>query len=329
MKIVDTQSKMQVATMRTTMLSVMLHARTLRTNCVPSHGNCSIFQRLDVLLVFDRVISTDPAFRKSWLLHGVDMPWIDGKGSASGNGEETFGNAGRFRMQEGEGEILVHTLLPASHVTSRRGGAGPRVLDARKHRAAAHGAAAATGRLNLRRAALLPTDPDRACDVEEVLRQRYSEHRALQPSQRCSRMRGEWRSPPPNLNWKIIFFMCSKLAIAERLAASRLSCLQGAGIAGAACALAGAAGIAAIFPAQDAPLDYVEVTLPSFPCHTLWIAGLEPDRHYDVELVGSNLATGDATAPGVPIALAGSPRQQAWHRPDQIRRQLLSSRQAE
>ena len=29
---------------------------------------------LDVLLVFDRVVSTDPSFRKTWLLHGVNMP---------------------------------------------------------------------------------------------------------------------------------------------------------------------------------------------------------------------------------------------------------------
>ncbi|HEY6376799.1 MAG TPA: heparinase II/III family protein, partial [Edaphobacter sp.] len=79
---------------------------------------------MNVLLVFDRVVSTDPSFRKTWLLHGVNMPWIEGTGTPSNNGEETFGNAGQFRMQEGEGEILVHTLLPANHVTARRGGAG-------------------------------------------------------------------------------------------------------------------------------------------------------------------------------------------------------------
>jgi hypothetical protein len=77
---------------------------------------------LNVLLVFDRVVSTDPAFRKTWLLHGVDMPWIEGAGTPSSNGEDSFGNAGKFRLEEGE--VLVHTLLPANHVTARRGGAG-------------------------------------------------------------------------------------------------------------------------------------------------------------------------------------------------------------
>ena len=77
--------------------------------------------------------------------------------------------------------------------------------------------------------------------------------------------------------------------------------LEGSGIAGAAFAIHEGAGIAALFPTGDAPLDSVEVTLPAFPCHTLWIAGLESDRRYDLEFSGSNLASGDAPAPGVPL----------------------------
>jgi hypothetical protein len=77
--------------------------------------------------------------------------------------------------------------------------------------------------------------------------------------------------------------------------------LQGASIAGAACTVTGEPGVAALFPAQETPLDYIEATLPSFPCHTLWFGGLEADRIYDLELAGSNLASGDAPAPGVPL----------------------------
>ena len=58
-------------------------------------------------------------------------------------------------------------------------------------------------------------------------------------------------------------------------------------------------------PVQEAALDFIEATLPSFPCHTLWIAGLGADRRYDLELVGSNLASGDAPAPGVPLRSLG------------------------
>ena len=89
--------------------------------------------------------------------------------------------------------------------------------------------------------------------------------------------RGGWRSRLLSLNSKITFSICSKLAIVERPAVFSVELLQGLGIAGAGCAVTGEAGVAALFPAGEAPLDYVEVTLPSFPCHTLWIAGLEAD----------------------------------------------------
>jgi hypothetical protein len=81
----------------------------------------------------------------------------------------------------------------------------------------------------------------------------------------------------------------------------KVELLQGHGIAGAACCTTGAPGIAALFPVQEASLDYVEATLPSFPCHTLWVGGLEADQIYDLELAGSNLASEDAAAPGVPL----------------------------
>ncbi|MGH9617654.1 MAG: heparinase II/III domain-containing protein, partial [Acidobacteriaceae bacterium] len=78
---------------------------------------------LDVLLVFDRVVSTGAAFRKAWLLHAVNEPSVEGQSAGDiGHGGEEFPNAPRFRIQEGDGEILVHTLLPAMHSTTRRGG---------------------------------------------------------------------------------------------------------------------------------------------------------------------------------------------------------------
>ncbi|MEO6924016.1 MAG: hypothetical protein ABI142_09340, partial [Bryocella sp.] len=82
----------------------------------------------------------------------------------------------------------------------------------------------------------------------------------------------------------------------------RFERLHGDNIEGVACTTANEAGVAALFPAQTRALDYVETTLPTFPCHTLWLAGLEPDQLYDLDLAGSNFASGDATPPGVPIA---------------------------
>lgn len=254
---------------------------------------------LDVLLVFDRVISTDPTFRKTWLLHGVDMPWVDGKGSAGSNGEEAFGNAGRFRMQDGDGEVLVHTLLPVEHVTSMRGGAGHEFWTPGN----ASGGPWGSGRnwpLEPAEGGPLPTDPEELAewkkfygnDIHSIER---SNHRNVVP--------GAWRVEvsPSQPQLEDHFLHLFEIGDRGKTGRFRVELLKTAGVAGAACALPGDAGIATVFPAQDAPLDYVDVTLPSFACHTVWIAGLLPDRHYNVELVGSNLATGDATAPGVPI----------------------------
>ena len=38
-----------------------------------------VFIQPDVVVVFDRVVSTKPEFRKTWLLHSVDEPQ-DGRG---------------------------------------------------------------------------------------------------------------------------------------------------------------------------------------------------------------------------------------------------------
>ena len=77
--------------------------------------------------------------------------------------------------------------------------------------------------------------------------------------------------------------------------------LEGIGIAGAACTHSGEPGTAMLFSIRDSELDFAEVTLPSFASHTVWIAGLFPNRHYNLELAGSNLAPPDAVSPGVPI----------------------------
>jgi hypothetical protein len=254
---------------------------------------------MDVLLVFDRVVSADPSFRKTWLLHGVTRPWVDGSGASSSNGEEVFGNAGRFRFQEGEGEILVHTLLPVNHVTARRGGTGhefwtPGDTD---------GGAWGSGRnwaLEPSEGGPLPSDP-----VELAMWQKFygNDIRSIERSNHRNVVPGSWRVEvtPSQSQPEDLFLHVFEIGDRGKTGRVSVELLRGVGIAGGGCSLDGEAGVAALLPAQEAPLDFVEVTLPSFPCHTIWIAGLGPDRLYDLELVGSNLAAGDAPAPGVPL----------------------------
>ena len=254
---------------------------------------------MDALLVFDRVVSTDPAFRKTWLLHGVNMPWIEGEGKAGGNGEDSFGNAGKFRLQEGEGEILVHTLLPAKHVTARRGGSGHEFWTPGD----AKGGAWGSGRnwpLEPAEGGPLPTDPEELAMWKAFW---GNETNKIERSNRRNVVPGAWRIEvsPAQPQLEDHFLHVFEIGDRGKTGRLRVELLHGDGIRGAGCAVTGEAGVAALFPAQDAQLDYVEATLPAFPCHTLWLGGLEPDRIYDLELAGSNLATGDAVAPGVPI----------------------------
>ena len=254
---------------------------------------------IDVLLVFDRVVSTNPGFRKTWLLHGVNMPWVAGTATLSSNGEETFGNAGQFRLQEGGGEILVHTLLPVEHLTSRRGGQGHEFWTPGD----AKGGAWGSGRdwpLELAEGGPLPDDP-----AERAMWVTFwgNDIKRIKPSNRVNVVPGSWRVEVTPAHPQLEDHFLHLFEINDRGKTGRLSVelLQGAGIAGVGCAVTGEAGVAAVFSAQDAPLQYVEVTLPSFPCHTLWLGGLEADRIYDLELAGSNVAPADAAAPGAPL----------------------------
>jgi hypothetical protein len=258
---------------------------------------------MDILMVFDRVVSIDPRFRKTWLLHGVNMPWIDGTGTAAGNGEEKFGNAGQFRMQEGEGEILVHTLLPANHVTSRRGGAGHEFWTPGNATNGPWG----SGRnwpLEPAEGGPLPDDP-----IERAMWKKFYDNDIprIERSNRRNVVPGSWRVEvtPALPQLEDLFLHVFEIGDRGKTGRVKVELLHGAGIAGAGCATGEEAGIAALLPAQEASLDFIEATLPSFRCHTLWIAGLEADRRYDLELVGSNLASGDAPAPGVPLRSLG------------------------
>jgi len=78
----------------------------------------------NLLFVFDCVVSTNPSFRKAWLLHGVNQPLVDqdlGQGTAEA---KEFRNASTFRFREDKGELLVHSLLPRERVVTRRGAPG-------------------------------------------------------------------------------------------------------------------------------------------------------------------------------------------------------------
>ena len=254
---------------------------------------------MNVLTVFDVVISTNPAFRKTWLLHGVNMPSLEGGGTRSNHGEETFGNANCFRFQDGNGEMMVHTLLPLDHVTARRGGQGYEFWTPGD----AVGGAWGSGRnwpLEPAEGGPLPID-----SAELAMWQKFydNELKSIKRSNHRNVVPGSWRIEVTPSEPRLEDHFLHLFEIGDRGMTGRINVelLSGSGVAGVGCAVKGKAGVAAVFSAQETAHDRVETTLPSFACHTLWVAGLQPDLKYQLELAGSNLAVGDAAAPGVPL----------------------------
>ncbi|MHC4295999.1 MAG: heparinase II/III domain-containing protein [Planctomycetota bacterium] len=85
---------------------------------------CNLVTRQIVFLIpnhfviFDRVVSTDPSYRKDWLIHTAHKPEISGK---------------TIRADHREGRMLCRTLLPADATLTEVGGPGNEFRSAGKN----------------------------------------------------------------------------------------------------------------------------------------------------------------------------------------------------
>jgi len=86
-----------------------------KMDCFDLSDKVSLVTRQFVFLVpnhfviFDRVVSTDPSYRKDWLLHTAHEPSIEGR---------------TFRADRGEGRLFCRTLLPEDAKLTTVGGPG-------------------------------------------------------------------------------------------------------------------------------------------------------------------------------------------------------------
>jgi hypothetical protein len=92
----------------------------------------------NIFVVFDRVESTDPGFKKKWLLHSLTEPILDGNedfscsqatGESRCQGDSNAGisksyDSGYARIANGESELHSRTLYPTDHVYRKIGGSG-------------------------------------------------------------------------------------------------------------------------------------------------------------------------------------------------------------
>lgn len=78
------------------------------------------------LVVYDRIIASDPSLRKTWLCHGLSKPLVQGSRAVFRDTRRIPGS-GRYCGQY-SGQLTVDTLLPERPVITAIGGAGAEAL---------------------------------------------------------------------------------------------------------------------------------------------------------------------------------------------------------
>lgn len=68
-----------------------------------------VYVRPSLVVVFDHVVATKPSFEKTWLLHTINEPWINGDGSG-------------FSASDGESRIVGVPILPTTRRLVKVGG---------------------------------------------------------------------------------------------------------------------------------------------------------------------------------------------------------------
>ena len=71
------------------------------------------------LVVFDRVTSTDPSFKKTWLLHCIEEPQIHGTASVVLRNGRHYRQTARYG-----GKLIIESLLPKDASVTKVGGPG-------------------------------------------------------------------------------------------------------------------------------------------------------------------------------------------------------------
>jgi hypothetical protein len=251
--------------------------------------------QLNLLFVFDRLLTTHPDFHKAWLLHSSNAPVVEGIASPAGNGGEIFRNAAKFRITEGNGELLVHSLLPRQRVLTRRGGPGFEFWTPGDD----HGGPWGSGEnwpMDPEAGSALPSDRKLHAmwktfwgqDFNHVL---PSNHKNVRP--------GAWRVEvsPADAGTDVEFLHVIEIGELG-MQGRHVEALEGVNVSAAFVSN----GPVVLFANTSETFVVAEVTLPALPCQSLIATSLEPNCIYELNFSGPNIPSSEhAASPGVPI----------------------------
>jgi len=248
----------------------------------------------NLLFVFDSVVSTNPSFRKAWLLHGVNQPLVEqdlGQGTAE---SKEFRNASTFRFRENKGELLVHSLLPRERVITRRGGPGQEFYTPGNDTGGPWGSGG-NWPLEPEEGGPLPQDPKLVQMWKTFWGADFSR---ISPSNRRNVVPGAWRievspSMPSEQDFFLHVFEIGDLATTGK---QKVALIDGLNFAGAV----SAHGPCVLFATAESANHGGEVSLPELPCTSLTLSSLQPNTVYVLRFYGPNVSSSPTAAlPGV------------------------------
>jgi heparin/heparan-sulfate lyase len=247
-----------------------------------------------VLFIFDVVVSTNPTFRKVWLLHGVNQPTID---QGSGTGTEAAQDSRKaktFRFADGSGELLVHSLLPKERVITRRGGKGNEFYTPGDDQGGRWGSGQ-NWPLEPAEGGPLPEDPK----LRHAWKLFWGEDfNRILSSNRKNVVPGSWRvEVSPALPGETDFFLhVLEIGGSGSTGHRRTELLDGVNVQGAALEH----GPIVLFSTTGSVANSGEVSLPDLACESLILTSLQPNAVYELNLGGLNVSSSpNAVLPGV------------------------------
>jgi heparin/heparan-sulfate lyase len=249
----------------------------------------------NVVIVFDRVRSTDASYKKVWLLHGVNEPNFAaaGNGRSIGQGGTSYSNASAFTFEDGQGRLRVHTLLPRERDVVKRGGKGWEFWTPGDE----FGGNWGSGRnweSDPPEGGSLPADPY----LRKMWKTFYGESfEKLSPSNAKAIVPAAWRvEVSPAKPAKEDFFL-HVLEIGDKgqTRTPKIELADGSNLNGAVVE----GGTVAVFSTVDGFLSTGELTIPDVETRNLLISGLKPHAKYELQMTGGRAPWGGGLYQGV------------------------------